>query len=153
MNECTPPPLTSLSSSAPGVCVLFVPKASPGRRTKGAEHHSLHQQHSPRQEPRESETRFKNWAPEGERRNGGHSSFHANLFQLWVRFPSTYSSIFTSANLLVASLLLIVWDLKFTESWLQHPARKKNCKLNVSHPKTLNPPTPLQEIRDIFYMQ
>lgn len=147
-----PPP--SLSSPAPGVCILYMPRASPHMGTKGAENHSLHQQHSPCQEPRESETRRKHWAPEGgERRNGGHSSFHANLSQLRVRFPSIHSSIFTSTNLLVASLLLIVWDLKFTESWLQHPARKRNCKLNLSHPKTLNPPTPLQEIRDIFYIR
>lgn len=149
--ECPPFPLTPLSSSAPGVCVLSVPKASPAT-DEGAENQSLHQQHC--QEPGESETRFENWAPEGEeRRNGGHSSFHANLFQLRVRFPSIYLSIFTSTNLLVASLLLIVWDLKFTESWLQHPARKRNCKLNLSHPQTLNPPTLLQEIHDIFYIR
>ena len=102
-------PLTSLSSSSPGVCGLYAPKVSHGIGTKGAENHSLHRQHLPCQEPRESESRFKNWAPEGgERRNGGHSSFHASLLQLWVRFPSIYLSIFTSTNQLVATLLLIV---------------------------------------------
>lgn len=100
---------------------------------------------------RRSEARSENWATEGEgRRKKGRGSFHSNIFQLRLRFPSIHSSIFTSTNLLVASLWLIVWDLKFTESWLRHPARKRNCKFNVSHPKTLNPPTPLQEIRDIF---
>lgn len=107
-----------------------------------------------RREPKESATRFENWATEGEAGGrGGRSSFHSNSFQLGLRLPSLYLSIFTSTNLSAASLSLVVWDLKFTESWLRHPASKRNCKLNLSHPQTLNPPTYLQKTHDTAYIR
>ena len=124
-------------SSPPSLLQAYLSQGSPRHargqpwvwRLKKQHNHCLHQQYSPCQEPRESETRFKNWATEGEgERKEGCSSFHSNIFQLQLRLPSIYSSIFTSTNLSVASLLLIVWDLKFRESWLRHPARKRNCK-------------------------
>lgn len=154
MNEGTPLPILVSQLICPRLCLLLMHKASPGCGDEG--------NREPRSTPaapttpgaQRSETRFKNWATEGEgRRRKGRSSFHSNIFQLRLRFPPIYSSIFTSTNLAVASLLLIVWDLKFTESWLRHPARKRNCKFNLSHPKTRNPPTPLQEICDTFYIR
>lgn len=160
-------PLPSLSESAPGSvsCSWARPAPRGGRRGGGNEgNRGLRDQgnREPQSTPaaptapgaQRSEARSENRAAEGEgRRKKGRGSFHSNIFQLRLRFPSIHSSIFTSTNLSVASLLLIVWDLKFTESWLRHPARKRNCKFNLSHPKTLNPPTPLQEICDIFYIR